>query len=562
MDKKRWAGHFFNRLICAIAVFSMAAAAAASPKPVLPNSVFSIAAYGAVGDGLTDNTAAIQAAIAAASLAGGGVVEFPSAAKPYECGPITLSGNIKYQIDSAATLQCIPYAAYPLTGTAYVNFISANNARNIEISGKGTIDGQGADWWKAFNADGNMPHRPYLIKFSSCTTVYVHDITLSNSPMFHLVLYGADMTVDGLTILAPANAPNTDGIDPAGSNFLIENCSIAVGDDNIALKPGNSACKNFTITNCVFGTGHGLSVGGQTNFGLDSLTVTHCSFKRTTNGIRLKANRTCGGLVHHLLYSDITMDSVQYPVYFSSYYNEAFSAIDSAQAVTATTPIWENIAIRNLVSTNSTKPAITVQGLPEMPFQNVTFANTAFTGSVNFSIAHAHGVNFFNTTFNRQSAVLTTSPLDATIYHLTITTGPQSQTIAEGSTMKLSVSVTADFTPTYQWFHNDSALAAGSAASFTIDAFGTMDAGAYSVLISDSAGSIQSDLAIMALLGPLSINPKTFARQIKTNNFAPQIVDCAGRSIPNKNPAATSVHNFYLMRDASGKWGHKSRLNF
>jgi hypothetical protein len=303
-------------------------------------------------------------------------------------------------------------------------------------------------------------------------------------------------------------------------------------------------------------------VGGQTNFGLDSLTVTHCSFKRTTNGIRLKANRTCGGVVQHLLYSDITMDSVQYPVYFSSYYNDAFSANDSAQAVTATTPIWENIAIRNLVSTNSTKPAITLQGLPEMPLQNVTFANTAFTGSENFSIAHAHGVNFFNTTFNRLSAALTTSPVDATMYHLTITAGPQSQTIAEDSSVKLSVSVTADFTPIYQWFRNDSALAAGNTASFTIGAFGAMDAGAYSVSISDSAGFIQSDSAIVAIKGPLSINPKAFARQIKTNNFAPSMIDCAGRSIPNKNTATTSIHNFYLMRDASGKWGHKSCLNF
>ena len=123
-------------------------------------------------------------------------------------------------------------------------------------------------------------------------------------------------------------------------------------------------------------------------YDLDSLTVSHCVFKGTTNGIRFKANRTNGGLVQNLLYSDITMDSVEYPVFITSYYEETFSTSDTAQAVTATTPIWKNITIRNFVSTNSTKNAITIQGLPEMPVQDITFAYAAFSGSKkdNFSI--------------------------------------------------------------------------------------------------------------------------------------------------------------------------------
>lgn len=400
---------------CLLILFQCVALSATPTKPTISNVTYKITTYGAVGDGVTDNAGAIQATIKAANGAGGGIVEFPLAAKPYECGPITLSGNINYQIDSGATLQCMLYSKYPLSGSAYANFISSTSAQNIEISGKGTIDGQGSDWWDAFNANSSMPHRPYLIKLDKCSTVYIHGVTLSNSPMFHLVLTGSNVTVDGITISAPSTAPNTDGIDPAGSNYLIENCSIATGDDNIALKPGNSACKDFTITNCTFGTGHGLSIGGQTNYGLDSLIVTNCSFHGTTNGIRLKANRTNGGLVQHLLFSNITMDSVEYPVDFSSYYDETYSATDPAQAISSTTPIWKNITIRNLVSTNSSKEAITIQGLPEMPFQNVTFAYASFTGKNNFSIAHAHDVNFFNTTFNGLITGLTTSPVDATI---------------------------------------------------------------------------------------------------------------------------------------------------
>ena len=545
-------------LILLGAKISLFAALGANPaKPVIPNTVFNVTTYGAIGDGLTDNTLAIQATIKAAVAVGGGTVDFPRAAKPYECGPITLAAGINFQIDSGATLQCISYAKYPLNGTAYTDFISASGAHDLEISGKGTIDGQGADWWSAFNANSSMPHRPYLIKLNNCTTVYIHDVTLSNSPMFHLVLSAANVTIDKITISAPSSAPNTDGIDPAGSNYLIENCTIATGDDNIAIKPGNSVCKNFTITDCTFGTGHGLSIGGQTNDGLDSLTVTHCTFNGTTNGIRLKANRTNGGLVQHLLYSDITMNNVQYPVLITSYYEETFSTSDPAQAITATTPIWKNITIRNLVSTNSKNAAVTIQGLPETAVQNITFANASFSGSKNFSIAHAHGVNFFNTTYNGTSNNLVTSPVDATISHLTITAQPQSQTVAVGASVKLTVVAAADFTPVYQWFHNSVPLANNNAATLTLTAIQGTDAGSYMVSLSESAGSIFSDSAIVTVKGATAIVPEGAAYKatvsLQPNRLGGDYVDLAGHLIGGKIARGGVGKNFYVRRVGGGR---------
>jgi len=568
MKEDQRAGRLFLKVTFAIIGLLCLASTGAPPLPTIPNATFTITAYGAVGDGVTDNTADIQATIDAANKAGGGTVIFPPASNPYECGPITLYGNINYQIDSGATLQCILYSKYPLSSgsSAYANFISAANANDIEISGKGTIDGQGTDWWAEYNKNSSMPHRPYLIKLDNCNTIYVHDVTLSNSPMFHLVIIGSEVTVDGITITSPSTAPNTDGIDPAGTNYLIENCFIANGDDNIALKPGNAACKDFTITNCTFGTGHGLSIGGQTNYGLDSLTVSHCVFKGTTNGIRLKANRTNGGLVQNLLYSDITMDSVEYPVFITSYYEETFSTTDTAQAVTSTTPIWKNITIRNFVSTNSTKDAITIQGLPEMPVQDITFAYAAFSGSKkdNFSIAHAHGVNFFNTTYNGVDTGLTTSPLDATISQLTITTQPQSQKVALGSTLTLSVAATADFTPVYQWFYDNTPLVNNSAASgvktaaLTLTNFQAAQAGSYTVSLGDSAGDILSDSAIVVMNGTSAVILKTPAQQSRSlltpNNQSTEYIDLAGHVIRGKNAAGTLGNNFYLIRDMSGKW--------
>ena len=547
--------------------FLFFANAGSPPKPTIPNATFDITAYGAVGDGTTDNSAAIQATINAANAAGGGIVVVPAAPKPYECGPITLASNLNLQIQNGATLQCIAYSRYPLNGSAYVNFISAIDVHDIEISGAGTIDGQGADWWTAFNANDSMPHRPYLIKLSPCTTVYVHDVTLSNSPMFHLAIKALNVTIDGITISAPASAPNTDGIDPSGSNYLIEHCTISTGDDNIALKPGNDACGNFTITDCTFGTGHGLSVGGQTNYGLDSLNVSHCTFTGTTNGIRLKANRTNGGLVQNLLYSDITMDKVSYPILITSYYEQTFSATDSSQPVTSTTPVWKNITIRNLVSTNSTSAAITLQGLPEMPIQNLTFAHAVFTGTKNFSITHAHGVNFFNTSYNGAATGLVTSPVDATIFHLTITAQPQSQTVTIGSTMKLSVAVTADFTPVYRWYREGTALADNaevsgvSAPTLALSNIQATDAGNYTVSMSDSAGEIMSDSALVIVNNSAAVSQSSIGKSpagvFPHHDQRDEYIDPSGRVITNKNTSRGSVSGIYLTCEPSGKWTHR-----
>jgi polygalacturonase len=544
--------------------FLFFAEAASPPKPTIPTANFNVTAYGAVGDGTTDNSAAIQAAINAASAAGGGVVVVPPASKPYECGPIALASNLNLQIENGATLQCIVYSKYPLNDSAYVNFITAPNAHDIEISGTGTIDGQGADWWTAFNANDAMPHRPHLIKLSACTTVYVHDVTLSNSPMFHLSIKALNVTIGGITIFAPASAPNTDGIDPSGSNYLIEHCTISTGDDNIAIKPGNAACGNFIITNCTFGTGHGVSVGGQTNYGLDSLIVSHCSFSGTENGIRLKANRTNGGLVQNLSYSDITMDKVKNPVLFTSYYEQAFSAGDPAQPVTSTTPVWKNITIRNLVSSNSTNPAITLQGLPEMPIQNLTFARAVFTGAKNFAIAHAHGINFFNTTFNGASTGLTTSPIDATIFHCTITSSPKSQAVTIGSTLNLSVIATTDFTPSFQWFHDNTALVNNASvsgvntSSVDLSNVQTIDGGSYGVFISDSAGGIFSDSAVIVVTNNEGVywnaDGRLSTKHLSGKNQCYKFIDPSGRA-GTRNNAWGSPHNgVYLDRDPSGKW--------
>src|SRR5215469_6222471 len=134
------------------------------------NNIVNVTNYGAVGDGVTTNTAAIQSTINAAAAGGatnglsGGTVEIPAGV--YLSGPLTMKSSVNLQIDAGATLQMLPYGSFPATS----DFISASKLQNIEISGNGTIDGQGAIWWTNYsNTTGGIPRPKAMFAPSTCT---------------------------------------------------------------------------------------------------------------------------------------------------------------------------------------------------------------------------------------------------------------------------------------------------------------------------------------------------------------------------------------------------------
>jgi len=513
---------------------AVAPAAMAPPKlPEIPEAVFNVAANGAVADGMTDNTAAIQKTIAAALAAGGGVVEVPAGAKPYLCGPLTLGSKINFTIDRGATLQLLPYAvgkapavpAYPnVGGDRYADFISAANAHDVAVTGGGTIDGQGAAWWRAFMADHQMPHRPFLVRFNRCNTVLISGITLMNSPMFHVATGGTDnFTVFGITISAPIS-PNTDGVDPAGSHILVQNCHIAVGDDNVVLKPGGTFCSDITVADCYFGIGHGMSVGGQTNAGLDGMTVKNCYFDGTTSGLRLKADSTQGGAVQNISYTNLVMTNVEYPIVFYSYYNKVgspgtisgrlqstpekvklWNATPPNSLSRRTRPSWKHIAINNLTATGTTGYS-TIWGLPLAGYfwEDVKLNNVFISGGPGLEIYDAANVQF---TGDTQVGALTTSNA------LAIIGQPRSQNAAMGANVTFTVATAGtsgvkESAPRYQWTFNgaplsdgprpDGALVAGATtATLQLDKIQAGEAGKYAVTVSNSLDAF--DVAAKAL---------------------------------------------------------------
>lgn len=364
-----------------------AAQAADPPLPVFANRTVTVTnASGA-------DTAAIQAAIDSTSAAGGGTVVLSGGT--YTAAALSLKSNVNLQIQAGSTLQMLGMSSYQ-AASGTTNFITASNVSNVAITGGGTIDGQGSAWWTAFN-NNTISTRPRLVQFTNAATVLIQGVTLTNSPQINVAFGKTDnVTVSGVTISAPSTSPNTDGIDPAGSNYLIQNCNISTGDDNIAIKPQNVACSNIVIRNNTFGTGHGVSVGGQTNLGLNGLTVSDSTFTNTTNGVRLKAGRGNGGLVENVTYSNLTMTNVQHPIYITSYYLNGGDtapsnpASDSSQPVDGTTPAWINISLSNITDTGANEIGI-VYGLPEMPVEGITFNNVDISAQKGLELYHVRG---------------------------------------------------------------------------------------------------------------------------------------------------------------------------
>ncbi|HYX42635.1 MAG TPA: glycosyl hydrolase family 28 protein, partial [Pyrinomonadaceae bacterium] len=285
-DKMKF--HYLRLLVFAVLVFccvAQAAAQTAQPKvqpqlPVIPQRKFLLTDFGAVGDGKTLNTDAFRKAIAACRQAGGGEVVVP--AGTFVTGPFALTDNMALVLAQGATIRASEnFKDYDSTNerdggaksrASMLPLIGGWHLTNVAIRGAGTIDGAGAPWWQRFRAEraagapqegqtraaGQLVEhpRPKLILLVGCNRVLIQGVTLKDSPQFHLVPNGChDVTIEDVEISAPANSPNTDGIDPTGSrNVLIRHCTIDVGDDNVSFKsnPKEEPLENVLVTDCTF----------------------------------------------------------------------------------------------------------------------------------------------------------------------------------------------------------------------------------------------------------------------------------------------------------------------
>ncbi|MBV8477648.1 MAG: glycoside hydrolase family 28 protein, partial [Acidobacteria bacterium] len=317
------------------------------PRPA--RQVANVLDFGAVGDGRTLSTAAIQAAINACAAAGGGKVLVPPGR--YLTGPIFLKSNLQFEVMAGATLLgSTNFADYPtisgwwegLERTIYASMITGIDLENVAITGRGTLDGQGAVWLEAWGKTedlrrrlglkGREPEnppgspllwpRPRVINLYRSRQVQIRGLTIQNSPSWtvHPVLC-EDVYIDGITILNPPHSWNTDGIDPESCrNVRIAGCYISTGDDCIMLKSGYKQIpgkpflptENVAVTNCAFNAGGcGVGIGSETAGGVRNVAISNCVCDGTTCGLYFRTARGRGNVVENVSAVNVVMRNLE-----------------------------------------------------------------------------------------------------------------------------------------------------------------------------------------------------------------------------------------------------------
>jgi len=232
--------------------------------------------------------------------------------------------------------------------------ISVTDAPNSGIMGEGSIDGRGGaqmlgqkiTWWELAHQAKVLDKQQTcmrLLNVDRSDNFTLYKITLRNSPVTHVsVFHSNGFTAWGVKILTPKTARNTDGIDPSAGakNVTVAWSTIHTGDDNMAIKSDpTGAASNMSILHNHFYTGHGMSIGSGTAGGVDHVLVRDLTIDGADNGLRIKSDRSRGGLVHDITFEDVCIRNSPNPLVFTPMYT-TFTG--------DRLPVYRDIALHNV----------------------------------------------------------------------------------------------------------------------------------------------------------------------------------------------------------------------
>jgi len=302
--------------------------------------VWNIRAYGAIGDGRSKDTAAIQCAVDACSAAGGGTVYCP--AGTYLTGTIELKSRIEFNLEQGAVLR----GSTERADYTPLYLLYARGAAHLAITGGGTIDGQGSTFFEPKPIlPSNDQHlgvrggwRPmHLVCLVDCADVLIRHVHLRDSSCYGIRLLGCErVKVQAITIVSHRWGPNTDGISPdCCRDVAISDCHIDTGDDCISVKTDvwalgrSQGCENITVSNCTLITSsNGIRIGFEGDAPIRNCVFSNLVIRNVGMGsgahlmVPTYANATKpeemvirnGPAIENLLFNNLVMD-VKQPIF-------------------------------------------------------------------------------------------------------------------------------------------------------------------------------------------------------------------------------------------------------
>ncbi|PON63588.1 Glycoside hydrolase [Parasponia andersonii] len=287
----------------------------------------------------------------------------------------TLGGPCKapIKVQLQGTLQAPADPSGFKDGDGWVTFESIDG---LNLAGGGTFDGQGqAVWGKHCKQTKYCSKLPINIRFNYVTNSLIRDIISRDSKQFHVNVFGSqNVTFSRVSVIAPENSPNADGIHVGRSiGIKITDTTIQTGDDCISLGDGS---KKITVTKVTCGPGHGISVGSlgkyQNEEAVEGVIVKNCTIKNTKNGVRIKTwPDSLDGLASNMNFEDIIMENVGNPVLIDQEYcpgNLCNGKVPSRVKIS-------DVSFENIRGTSTTALAVKLACGNGYPFQNVEIAD-------------------------------------------------------------------------------------------------------------------------------------------------------------------------------------------
>lgn len=328
--------------------------------------VFSIDSYGATADGDTNNEQAFMKAwVAACKSSSPARLVIPKGT--YVTGPVIFEGPCESEI--TVDVQGTVKATTDISDYSEQKWFLFQSITGLTVTGGGTFDGQGESAWKYNDckSNSNCELLPTSLTFMHVKNAEISGITSLNSKSFHLhVTLSDNIKVHDITVTAPEDSPNTDGLHVSFSSAVdISSSTFGTGDDCVSIGQGTT---QLSVSDVQCGPGHGISIGSLGKYSdekdVSGIVVSRCTLKGTMYGVRIKTWEGCDpSKASDITFEDITMDAVKNPIIIDQKYG-SHSNEPSQVAIS-------NVRYRNIKGTSATNVAVTLDCSTAVPCQGL-----------------------------------------------------------------------------------------------------------------------------------------------------------------------------------------------